>query len=68
MSIPNEEIFNEIGSLRSSDMASVRQAFQNLQRKLHDATPQEKEEIEKALAWASSTYGGDLRSSNDDKK
>lgn len=65
MSSPNEEILTEIDSLRSSDMANVRQAFQNLQRKLNEATPEEKEEIEKAVTWARATYGADLGLSND---
>lgn len=60
MSNPNDEILSEIGSLRSSDMPSVIQAFQSLQRRLNKATPEEKEEIEKALAWARSTYGDDF--------
>lgn len=60
MSSPNEEILSEIDSLRSSEMSSVIEAFQSLQRRLNWATPEEKEEIEKALAWARSTYGDEL--------
>ena len=57
MAISEQEITIEIENLRSSGIDNVKQAFGNLQKMLGDATPEGKDEINKALTWARSVYG-----------
>jgi hypothetical protein len=60
MAIDDQEITIEIENLRSRDMENVKQAFLNLKQMLSDATPEGKNEINKALTWARSVYGQDI--------
>jgi hypothetical protein len=60
MAIDHQEITIEIDNLRSRDMENVKQAFLNLKQMLSDATPEGKNEINKALTWARSVYGQDI--------
>ena len=60
MPVNDQKITMEIEGLRSKDMRSVKEAYQNLEQMLGDATPAGQEEINKALTWARSVYGEGL--------